>query len=181
MRLIPTAVFCASLALPGLAHAQAQKITGASLAGLCAASLEFVAGARASLGEVDPRHLEIMQSTRDLYLQLASFPQGEIQGYAQAWSERMGKNLSEAVDDTARGTVATRIGRIARDCQEQMIAQYRAAEARGEIPPLPPQPIPAQPAPVQPLTVQPLQAQPLQVQPLTVQPLESQPLIINPQ
>ena len=177
MRPIYAAIVTASLAVPGLAHAQSHKVGGASLAGLCAASLEFVAGARQSAGVVEPQHLLVIQSTRDLYLGIPKYPEGEVHGYATAWSERMSRDFSNAADDRARGAVATDIGSIARDCQEKMFAEYRAAQQRGEIPQNAPTPAPAQPLTVQP--AQPLTVQP--VQPLTVQPLETQPLIINPQ
>lgn len=160
MRPFFAVVLCASLAVPGIAQAQSHKITGASLAGLCAASLEFVAGARNAAGAAEPQHLQVIQTTRDLYLGIPNFQPGEVEGYAVAWSQRMSDDLANAADDKARGVVATNIGSVARDCQRKMIEQYQAAQQGGQIPAAP------QPAPTQ---------------PLTVQPLETQPLIINPQ
>ena len=174
MRLIPTAIFCASMALPGLAHAQANKVQGASLAGLCAASLDFVAGARNAAGVAQPSELLVFQNTRDLYLGTSKFKTSEVEAYAKAWSQRMSENFSQAADESARSAVAADIGKIARDCQTKLVEQYRAAQARGEIPANPPAVV--QPAPIQPLTVQ-----PLETQPLTLQPLETQPLTITPQ
>lgn len=159
MRPILFVAFSASLAVPGIAHAQTQSVSGASLAGLCAASLEFVAGARhAVVGNADPKHLEVIQTTRDLYLRLRAYPEGEVKAHAVAWSQRMSEDLANAADDRSRGLVATDIGSIARDCQRKMIERYQAAQQRGEIP-VNPQPVPAQP----------------------LQPLEAQPLIVNPQ
>jgi len=153
MRLIQLTAFCTALALPGIAQAQTQTVQGSQLAGLCAATLDFVAGARSTAGASAPQDLQIIQRTRGLYLGMPRFPAGEVEGYAHAWSERMAENLATASAAGRDGAVLTQIAEIARDCQKQMFAEYRAAQQRGEIPQN--QPVAPQPQPVQPLTVTP--------------------------
>jgi len=151
MRLIQITVLCTALALPGVADAQSEKIQGSQLLGLCAAALEFVAGVRSSAGVAQPLELQTMQRTRDLFLGSPGFPAGEVEAYANAWSQRMSENFTSASGQAQKGAVATDIGTIAQDCQQRMFAKYRAAQQRGEIPLTQP----AQPQPVQPLTVVP--------------------------
>jgi len=146
MRLIQITILCTALGLPGVAQAQSSKVQGSQLAGLCAASLEFIAGVRSSAGVAQPQDLLTMQRTRDLYLRMPNFPAGEVEGYANAWSQRMSENLASATDSAQRGAVATDIGKIAQECQQKMFAEYRAAQQRGEIP---------QTQPAQPLTTTP--------------------------
>jgi len=164
MRPLHTVILCAGiLALPGTALAQqTQRVAGASAAGLCASAMEFVAGARSTAGVATPQELIRLQKIRDTLLELPAFRPGEVEAYAQAWSQRMAKNVSEAGSDAQRRTIATEIATIARDCQRKMIDEVNAAEASGQFQSpaqsLPPAQViqPAQPLqPLQPLTTVP--------------------------
>lgn len=132
MRLIHTAILCATLALPSVAHAQAKKVNGASAAGLCASAMEFVAGARGTAGVASPQELTRLQRIRDFLLELPQFQKGEVEAYANAWSERMAKNVAEASSDAQRGVIATEIGTIARDCQRKLVQQVNSANGTGQ-------------------------------------------------
>lgn len=184
MRFIMTAVVFAALTPAGLAHAQVKNVDGASAAGLCASALEFVAGARAGAGIAQPRELQRLGATRDTLLALPQFAPGEVEAYAKAWSERMGKNMAEATSDRHRAAIGEEIAGIARGCHQDMVAEINALNQQGvsvprNIAPASPQVV--QPGVTQPLQSQPLQSQPLQTQPMPVQPLQTQPLFIDPQ
>lgn len=190
MRLIPTAILCATLALPGIAHAQVKSVKGASAAGLCASALEFVVGVRTSTGAAQKEEQVAMQRLRNIFLRLPHFKQGEVEAYANAWSDRMARDLGNASTAKQKSAVASEVATIARGCQESMKREINAAGAIAQPPgaaqPAQVQPLPAQPYTTQPLTTQPLPAQPyttqpLQTQPLETQPLETHPLIITPQ
>jgi len=159
MRLTPIVFLSVSLALPGLAHAQSTTVKGASLAGLCAASLEFVAGSRNSAGTAQPQELAVLQRVRDLYLMTPAYSRPEVEGYANAWTRRMAEDLTQATDDAGRGAVVTHVGKIAQNCMRKMSEQFRAGQQSGAVSPAPqptvPQPVPAQPLEVQPLIINP--------------------------
>lgn len=128
MRLFRTLAIVATLAMPGLAHAQGKQLDGASAAGLCASALEFAAGARQSAGVATPAELVNLQATRDLFLGL-QYPDGSVAAYGEAWTKRMQRDLDNATSADHRQTIANEIGSIARKCQDSMIKEVEAARA----------------------------------------------------
>jgi hypothetical protein len=190
MRLLSATIICTALALPGLAYAQTKNVKGASAAGLCASSLEFVAGVRTSTGAAQKDEQIAMERLRNLFLRLPHFRKGEVEAYANAWSDRIARDLGNATTAKQKSAVASEVATIARGCQESMKREVNAAgslaQQRRAAQPLPAQPQPAQPyttqpQPAQPYTTQPLPAQPYTTEPMPIQPLETQPLIITPQ
>lgn len=162
MQLIRTAILCATLTLPGVAHAQVNKVEGASAAGLCASSLEFIAGVRSSAGVATQQELARLGRLRDLFLSLETFKKGEVEAYATAWSKRMGENFASAQSNEQQSAIANEIGSIAVNCQRKMVQQIKdtkAARAGNS----------GQAAPAQPVPAQPLQAPP------------AQPFVLTPQ
>ena len=177
MRMIATAVLVAGLAPFGAAEAQVRSVDGSSAAGLCASSLEFVAGARSAAGIASAQELQRLQRMRDLLIGLPQFPKGEVEAYAQAWSQRMAKNMVEATDDAKRRAISNEIAGIASKCHRDIMADVRSLNEQGVT--LPPTGQARQGAVTQPQPQpQPLQIQP---QPLQTQPMQTQPLILDAQ
>lgn len=180
MRSIPVAILCVLLPV-GAAQAQIKNVEGAAAAGLCASAMEFVAGARSAAGIATPQELNRLEKTRDLLLALPQFQTGEVEAYAQAWSQRMSENMRDATTPARRNAVSNDIAGIARKCHQDMAAEVRALNDQGITLPRT-APGQQQSAPViQPAQPQVLQPQPLQSQPLQSQPLQSQPIIIDAQ
>ena len=130
MRLIYSAILCATFALPGAAQAQAKKVSGASAAGLCASALDFVAGARSAANVASPEDLNRLGQLRDLFINLGQFQKGEVEGYANAWSDKMNQDLGQAQTAEKQSTIVSEITTIAVRCQRTMIRDVnRAAQA----------------------------------------------------
>jgi len=136
MRILFTAAMVATLgAASAPAHAQSQTITGASAAGLCAAAMEFVAGARSATGIATPQELNRLQQIRETLLALPQYPNGEVQAYAQAWSTRMAENVAAATSPAQVNSIAKDIAGRALKCQQGMVqAVNDAAAQRGTLP-----------------------------------------------
>ncbi len=127
MRILQAVVFCAAMGFSGATHAQNISVTGASAAGLCASALDFVAGIRAANGSATPEELNRLQRARDLILTLRKYPKGEVEAYAQAWSQRMVENLSEAQTEVQRVAVAADITKRAENCHKGVVQGLAAA------------------------------------------------------
>lgn len=121
MRILKAVAFCAVVGFSGAAHAQTISVTGASAAGLCASALDFVAGIRAANGSATPEELNRLQRARDLVLRIRKFPEGEVAAYAEAWSQRMIENISEAQTEVQRVAVAADITKRAENCHNGLV------------------------------------------------------------
>jgi len=130
MRSIPVAILCVLLPV-GAAQAQIKNVEGAAAAGLCASAMEFVAGARSAAGIATPQELNRLEKTRDLLLALPQFQTGEVEAYAQAWSQRMAENMRDATTPARRNAVSNDIAGIARKCHQDMAAEVRALNDQG--------------------------------------------------
>lgn len=134
MRIIPAAALTVTLCLPVAAQAQSQTITGSSAAGLCAAAMEFVAGARSASGIATPQELSRLQKVRETLLALPQFPKGEVQAYAEAWSKRMAENVSAATSPAQINSIAKDIAGRALKCQQGMVQAVNNATQNGTAP-----------------------------------------------
>ena len=137
MRILSTAAILVALSLPAAAQSQAKlTVEGASAAGLCAAAMEFVAGARSAKGIATPQELSRLQKIRETLLGLPQFPPGEVLAYAEAWSARMSENVAAATSAQKLNAIATDIGIRARQCQQGLVqAANEAAATQGETKP----------------------------------------------
>ncbi len=135
MRIVYSAAVFAALCLPVSAQTEQRlTVSGVSAAGLCAAAMEFVAGARSATGAATPRELERLQKIRETLLGLPQFPRGEVEAYAEAWSERMAENVNAATSAAHLKSIAEDIGKRAIQCQQGMVQEVNNATGGGSVP-----------------------------------------------